>query len=78
MPQNPLFKKIGECLYLMPIKDNITFSLAHRHFAIEFARIEKAKFDRSMNPFCPIQIKDSDKITTCCLVSPILAVVSGQ
>lgn len=39
MPQNPLIKKIAESLYLIPTKENMTFSLAHRHFAIEFARI---------------------------------------
>ena len=31
-----------------------------------------------MNPFCPLIIKQSDKVTTCCLITPMLAIISGH
>ena len=58
MPNNPLITKILHSLYFTPMPTNPTqtICLSHRYFSNEFKRIEKSKFDRSMNPFCAVRI----------------------
>jgi hypothetical protein len=43
---------------------------------MEFTRTEKAIFDRSMNPFCPINFIDSGNWLTTCLINPLMAIAS--
>lgn len=50
--------------------------MAHRYFSVEFARADKGKFDRSMNPFCPLNITNSGNWLTTCLVNPIMALAT--
>lgn len=48
--------------------------MVHRAFASDFMRADKAKFDRSMNPFCPVNIVVSGNWVTGCFVNPLMAI----
>lgn len=45
-------------------------------FLQSLSSAKKTKIDRFGSAFCPLRMKDSQSWTTCCLVSPLMALVS--
>ena len=79
MPSNlsPVMEKIYTCLTLSDVPGKKrTRSMVHNDFGEKISHMENAKIDRSMSPFCPLDIEDDSNWITACFVSPMMLIAS--